>query len=165
MFFGQLNTPETYETFLQTPALLRALAWIREMPSDQAPGVYEIEGDRIFVNVHGYETLPREQCRFESHRKYIDIQYCLEGGELIDIEWASYLTPDGPFDHEKDLQFYQNQPQPEQQEGGTVLRMTPGDFAIFLPEDAHRPRVGDGRHPSVRKLVVKISRDLLPEGI
>jgi beta-galactosidase beta subunit len=39
--------------------------------------------------------------------------------------------------------------------------MTPGAFAIFLPDDAHQPKVHDGIHRSVRKLVVKVDANLL----
>jgi YhcH/YjgK/YiaL family protein len=155
MFFGHLQSPETYASLVRHEPLLRALAWIKNTPKDHPPGIYEIEGEDIFVNVHGYDTWPAEQCRFESHRKYIDIQYCIEGGEQIDLQWASRLEPDGEFDPSKDLQFYQHQA------GGTTLRMTPGDFAIFFPEDAHRPKVHDGENSSVRKLVVKINCALL----
>ena len=38
----------------------------------------------------------------------------------------------------------------------TVLRMNPERFAIFLPNELHRPQIFDGTHPDVRKLVVKI---------
>lgn len=155
MLFGHLHSPRTYEHLVHNESLLLALDWIKRMPPDQAFGIYQLRGDEIFVNVHGYETLSREQCRFESHRRYVDIQYCIDGGELIDHQWSTCLTPDGAFDTDKDLQFYQHQ------DAGTALRMTPGDFAIFFPEDAHRPKVADGKHPSVRKLVVKLGYDLM----
>lgn len=155
MFFGNLQSPETYETLIRSQPLLRALTWIKQMPEDYPPGIHEIQGEDLFVNIHGYDTCPVEQCRFESHRKYVDIQYCIEGGERIDLQWASRLDPDGDFDQPKDLQFY------HPQAGGTSLQMTPGDFAIFFPQDAHRPRVQDGTNLSVRKLVVKINLALL----
>lgn len=172
MFYGNLNSPDTYEAFLHNDAFQKALHWIRQMPADQAPGIYPIEGDEIFVNVHGYDTLPADQCRFESHRRYIDVQYCIAGGECIDIQWSSRLAPDGDFDAAKDLQFYfagsPTSPPGNREPGGkdekpgtTSLLMSPGDFAIFFPEDAHRPKVHDGHNSSVRKLVVKIDRKLV----
>ena len=43
-------------------------------------GKYAIDGERLFVIIQDYTTKPVEQCRWESHRKYIDIQYMLAGG-------------------------------------------------------------------------------------
>jgi YhcH/YjgK/YiaL family protein len=34
--------------------------------------------------------------------------------------------------------------------------MIPGTFAIFFPNELHRPKVFDGENPNVRKLVFKI---------
>ena len=155
MLFGNIHAPNTFEKLVSHDPILRSLQWIRKMPPGREPGIYEIQGEEIFVNVHGYDTLPRTECRFESHRQYVDVQYCIEGGEFIDWQLASRLEPDGEFDAAHDLQFYRHQ------EGMTSLHMTPGDFSIFFPEDAHRPKVRDGVNRSVRKLVVKVSCDLL----
>jgi YhcH/YjgK/YiaL family protein len=39
--------------------------------------------------------------------------------------------------------------------------MIRGTFAIFLPNELHRPKVADGEASDVRKLVVKIRSSLL----
>lgn len=182
MLLAHIDRPNTYKFLLRQPVFNEALDWIRNMKADHAPGIYQVRGELMFANVHGYETLPRTQCRYESHRDYIDLQYCIEGGEMIDWQLASNLVPDGPFDAEKDLQFYKDQPvfagcdalSSNQQTtvGGqrptthsekpvTAIHMTPGRFSIYFQEDAHRPKVNDGIHRSVRKLVVKIHNSLL----
>jgi biofilm protein TabA len=158
MIYGTIKDKRTYWPVARVPAVAQALAWIQAMPEDQAPGIYELDGKRIYVNVHGYDTLSREDCVFESHRIYADLQYCIAGGEVIDYAWRSELGPDhAPYDSEKDFLF--SAPSPRY----SSLIMKPGDFAIFLPVDAHRPKVNDGIHSAVRKLVVKIDVNLLGE--
>lgn len=155
MIYANLALADTYWSVAGHPVFSRALEWIRRMPADQPTGIVHLDSKRMYVNVHGYDTLPRLECVFESHRRYVDLQYCIAGGELIDYCRTDWLTPKGAYDAERDFQFYQAF------EPFSTLRMAPGDFAIFLPADGHRPKVQDGSHPAVRKLVVKIDTSLL----
>jgi YhcH/YjgK/YiaL family protein len=158
MIYGTLRDNNTYWPVARVPAIASALAWLQAMPKDQAPGVYELDGKKIYVNVHGYDTLARNECTFESHRVYADLQYCIEGGEVIDYAWRAELGTDrGPYDESKDVLFS------DPPAHFSSLVMKPGDFAIFLPADAHRPKVHDSINPAIRKLVVKIDVSLLGE--
>ena len=158
MIYGTIRDRQTYWPVSRIAAVARALEWIRAMSPCQEPGIYELDGKRLYVNVHGYQTLPREACVFESHRAYADLQYCIAGGEIIDYAWRSELGPErAPYDEGKDFLF--SEPPPRY----SSLIMKPCDFAIFLPSDAHRPRVNDGINADVRKLVVKIDINLLGE--
>ena len=56
---------------------------------------------------------------------------------------------------ERDLLFYTGV------ENESMLTMTPGSFAVFLPSDVHRPGVAIGAPTSVRKVVVKVRASLL----
>lgn len=154
MLYGNLNAPGTHRYLAAAPALQRALAWLRAMPAGQPEGIVELEGRRMYVNVHGYDTLPREQCVFESHRRYVDLQYCIRGGELIDYCRLDLLPGNRGYDAEKDFIFHEAPPH------FSTLQMEPGDFGVFFPEDAHRPKVRDGRNAAVHKLVVKIELSL-----
>jgi YhcH/YjgK/YiaL family protein len=156
MIFGKLHDKETYWLADRDPVLKRVFDWLKSMPETQPSGIIELEGRSLYVNVHGYETLPRDECVFESHRVYADLQYCISGGELIDYAWRGDLGPvRGAYDQERDFVF--NDPPPR----FSTLVMESGCFGIFLPSDAHRPRVYDGCHPNVKKLVVKIDLALL----
>jgi YhcH/YjgK/YiaL family protein len=152
MIYGHINAAETWQ-FLG-PAWKTAFKWLKTVTPATASGIVRIEGDLIYANIHGYPTLPFDQCRFESHRRYADLQYCISGGEIIDWQLTSALKPDGPFNDEKDLQFHL--PAPSQ----CSMRMTPGAFAIFFPSDAHAPKHADGIHPDIFKLVIKVSSEL-----
>ena len=155
MILGDINARETFDFLLRNTAWTTAFDWVRAQGDKAPPGIQQIQGDDIYVNVHGYATLPEQDCTFESHRKYFDLQYCIAGGELIDWQDARLLEPAGDYAEPKDLLFYRSAP------ALTKLHMTPGRFAIFGPIDAHRPKVSDGIHPSVSKLVVKVAARLL----
>ncbi len=155
MLHGHLSTPDAYAHLLANPAWRFAFDWLKKLPANPEPGIRELQGKDIYVNVHGYDTLPREQCRYESHRRYVDLQYCIRGGEMIDWQLASTLTPAGPFDESMDLQFY------EMGTSLTQIQMLPGSFAIFFSSDAHLPKRSDGLQSSVSKLVIKVAHRLV----
>ena len=52
----------------------------------------------------------------------------------------------GAFDVQKDIRFYDDVPQ-------TYYEVTPGQFTLLFPEDAHAPMVGEG---TIRKVIVKV---------
>jgi biofilm protein TabA len=140
----------------RNPVLTEAFNWIRSMPIQTLEGISELCGSEMYVNVHGYETLPVTECRWESHRHTVDLQYCIEGGEIIEYLPALSLEPAGDYDLSKDTQKWRGEERPV-----TRLRMLPRVYALFLPNELHRPKVSDGAHPGVRKLVVKIQGHLL----
>lgn len=123
-------------------------------------GITELRGSSLILNVHTYHTRPHTECRFESHRHTVDLQYMIAGGELI--EWAAdwQLAQDGPYDEQRDFQFHLG---PQDEANRTRLHLTTGLFAIFFPCDAHRPQIQDGKHDAVRKAVVKIDVALLKQ--
>lgn len=129
--------------------------WLRSCRK-VAPGTkVDFLGDQLFVRMLRPETVPREIMRWETHREYVDLQYIVGDGELI--EWApmSRLIPSGDYDPVKDVQFYADY------DPSLRLVMTPGLFVIFTSTDAHKPQVADGRNCFVHKAVVKIHRSLL----
>ena len=157
MIYGHISMPETHG-FLKQGEWRKVFLWLSGVSSATAPGIHEIQGDDIHANVQGYDTLPASQCRYESHERYVDVQYCISGGERIDCAAESDLMLDSDFDEEKDVQFFLP-PVP----GVPVvsLPMVPGSFAVFFPSDAHAPKRSDGKNSSVFKVIVKIDRKLV----
>jgi YhcH/YjgK/YiaL family protein len=51
--------------------------------AQKSDGRYSVDGDTLYYMVQHYTTKPVDQARFESHRKYIDIQVLLAGQELL----------------------------------------------------------------------------------
>ena len=65
----------------------KAFAFLRETDLAALPvGRTEIDGDEVFANVQSYTTMTPEECAFESHLKYFDLQYVAEGEECFGYE-------------------------------------------------------------------------------
>lgn len=112
------------------------------------PGIHELEGRDIFVNVMERDLKQKAEAKLEVHNAYIDIQVLVDG-EREAFGWsprAALARPQGPFDTEADIRFYDDEPQ-------TYYTLLPGQFTLLLPEDGHAPMVGEGR---VRKIIVKV---------
>lgn len=115
------------------------------------PGKYEIDGERVFAVVQGYDTKEAQADKFENHRKYIDIQYIVKGCEQIHVKEMSTLTVDFPFDEPHDYEFYKTP------ESYVTCELESGEFAVFWPGETHRPGVmtQKGAAP-LRKVIFKI---------
>lgn len=97
-----------------------------------------------------YNSKDRSECFFESHKKYIDVQFIVEGEEIIELENISNLEETLNYSDDMDLIKYADT------DGASSLVLRKGDVAIFYPEDAHMPglKVLDSR--KVIKTVVKV---------
>ncbi len=131
------------------PAFARAFAFLSTTDlSALAPGRHELDGDDLFVLIDHKAGRGEEGARLEVHRRYIDIQYTLDGQELIGwVPLARCVSPDGEFDLGTDVGFFADSP-------STWVSVPPGSFAIFFPHDAHAPLGGRG---ALKKAIVKIA--------
>ncbi len=114
---------------------------------------YDIDGENLYAQVSDYFTKNEENASYEAHRKHIDLQYIIEGKELIGL--ASLTNRKDilvPYDTTNDVEIMTVT-------GGKSLRATPANFFIFFPEDAHSPGLKDGESSHVRKIVVKVKID------
>lgn len=115
------------------------------------PGKYEIDGDRVFAVVQGYDTKEALADKFENHRKYIDIQYVVAESEQIHVKEMSGLAVDFPFDEAHDYEFYKTP------ESFVTCELEAGEFAIFWPGEAHRPGVMTEKgSAALRKVIFKV---------
>lgn len=103
----------------------------------------------VYAAVSEYETKNPEDAKYESHQKYIDLQYVISGKEIIGLTNESEIKVISPYDENKDIAFYDF-------EGGKMLSATPDSYFIFFPHDKHRPCIKTEGADNVRKLVVKI---------
>ncbi|XCP86630.1 YhcH/YjgK/YiaL family protein [Roseburia hominis] len=137
------------------PKFQTALTFLRETDfSKISEGKIEIDGENIFAEIQEYTTKPQEECRFESHRKYFDIQYMAEGEEYFGYIPVKELKEDTGYDEERDLEFYQ------MPEINGRIHLKKGDYAIVSPDDGHRPRCIGTAPCKVKKIVVKVKVDL-----
>jgi YhcH/YjgK/YiaL family protein len=98
-------------------------------------------------------TKNEEDVRFESHRKYIDIQHVIIGAEQMSITPLSGRKEElAPYDPAKDVEFMTVS-------STSSFEATPDKFFIFFPSDIHRPSVKIDENKNVRKVVVKVRID------
>lgn len=114
-------------------------------------GKYPIDGEKVFANVQEYTTKHEEEKNWESHEKYIDIQLIVGGQEQMGYAKVEDLEVREDFRPEKDLIFYHPTLK------GTNVKFYAGDYAIFFPEDGHRPGCALGECSKVKKVVVKVA--------
>ena len=116
------------------------------------PGKYELDGANLYVLVQAYDSIPLEQGKWECHRDYIDIQYIVEGIEQIGFGNINNMQVSTEYNAEKDIAFLTGE--------GDLVTLGEGSYAIFYPEDAHKPKLAPDNKPgAVKKLVVKIKVD------
>ena len=119
---------------------------------DFKEGRIDLDENNLYALFQAYETEPSSVRKYENHDRYIDIQYILEGQEIIRYTGASGLTVSEPYDEVKDIRFFGLAP-------GTDCLLNPGDFAVFFPQDAHAPKIAAGTPGPVKKVVIKILVD------
>jgi biofilm protein TabA len=148
------NLPRYASLFRRTGAE-GVFSWLRacrDLPPDTR---HEFAGNKLFATILRLESVKREAARWETHREYVDLQYIICGGEVIDWTPAAKLAAFGTYDGEKDVQFYTTAP------ADVALPMVEGLFVLFFPADAHRPMISNGSDRFIHKAVVKIHKSLL----
>ncbi len=106
--------------------------------------------DWLYINVQEYETKARNQCRFESHRKYVDIQYMINGIEAIDTADIDKLNIETEYDSDKDVMFWKN----KDSQMRSVI--TKGSYVVLYPQNAHMPCIAVDSPIKVKKAVAKV---------
>lgn len=159
MFVGHVNANEDLSVY--PAALRRAIQCLKEMPlPTHEPGRFELDGDKLILQVIDQNTAPRENQRPEVHRKYIDVQFLAAGGPE-QIGWYPDLG-DNEVEEElletRDIIFYKNNPKAKE----SRIVMTPGTYAVFFPWDVHIPAIEvNGESAPIRKIVLKVAMDSL----
>lgn len=132
---------DSLDNFLQYGKLAPA-AWekiskfLAGCTAETPAGRYELDGDRIYAMIQGYETHAANPEKLEIHKKYVDIQLLLAGGESIIFRPVDGLEVTVPYDEKKDIAFYRFN-----LEESVPVTLIPGKFAVFFPEEGHMPGV------------------------
>lgn len=144
MLFGQYND-----------IWKEVFAWIAANAKSLPDGEHEIRQRDVYANIHTVATMSEPEGVFEAHKKYIDLHYCITGGEIIKHSPIGALQEKTEYNAEKDYQLFLAGKQ------SSAYIMQPDSFAIFLPGELHMPKIQDGIHAEVKKVVVKIKASLL----
>jgi len=114
------------------------------------PGRVEIDGDRVFADVHEY-IIPADKVGvWEGHRLYMDLQFVVSGIERMRYTNVDLVTPNSPYNEERDSYTLEGDGDDKS------FTVTDGDFALFGPQDAHMPGLPVGQGGAVKKVVVKV---------
>ncbi len=145
MIFDTLQNIKNYKELGEVYTALTFLA--KTDFSKMAPGKYEIDGDRCFYSVQEYETDPDKKLS-EAHKKYIDIQYMIDGEEIMGIAPLQISKVLVEEKEEKDCWLYECDTLP--------IPLQTGYFAVLYPTDIHKPGVAKVGKSKCRKVVVKV---------
>jgi len=147
MIIDKLTNSHLYETL--SPRIKRAFDYLHQTDLKAIPdGKYEIDGNAIYAAVQSYSTKRIEQGKWEAHKRYIDIQYIIEGKEMIGYNHLNRLTLK-EYDPDRDVSFLSGD--------GNYLPLASGEFMLLYPEDAHMPCIAIDAPSVVKKVVVKIA--------
>lgn len=147
MIYAKNNDARTYRGI--HPNLDLALEHIT--PEFLASVGYEkvqLKGDDVYATRFTYETVPEEESFFEAHKKYLDIHIMVEGSEGVEIAPPEALTE---FDRVEANDFYAYRGR-----GDCKLVLSPGDFLVVFPGDAHRIKMRLDGPETVSKVVFKV---------
>lgn len=106
--------------------------------------------DKSFFIVQEYTTKNIENCRLESHKKYVDVQWIVKGKEKIAISALNDLIIEEQYDAETDVAFWKA-PNHMQE-----CVLCDGSYVILYPHDGHMPCIEVGGPQRVKKIVIKI---------
>ena len=154
MIFDQLKNAHLY--FPLGERITKALQYLANTDfTNVEPGTYEIDGENIFAIVQLYNTKPSSTTKWESHKKYIDIQYMVSGKEKIGFTDSKKVIVMKEYHPGNDISIYKGE--------GNFLTAVEGQFVIFFPTDIHMPQLALNIPHEVKKVVVKVRTDFVSD--
>ena len=148
MIVGKLKDLKRYKGI--HPNIDEAIDYVLNNDLKALPKGKTVVSENVYINRDTYVAKPLEDCFFENHEHYLDLQIVLEGKELFgytDISNPS-LKVTTPYNTEKDVTKY------SATEDTIYITLEEG-FALVFNEDIHlaKAKVND---ELVEKAVVKI---------
>jgi biofilm protein TabA len=145
-----VNALEFYKQYNASKAVWdKVFAFMKNQDlKNLAPGNYPIDDKNAYASITNNPSKTFEDAKWESHQKYIDLQYVIKGEEKIGVAPVSTATVIKPYNPAKDAANYTAD--------GTYYIAKPSQFFLFFPPDAHRPNIKVDGYDTVKKLVIKI---------
>ncbi len=148
MIYDTLQNASHYHTL--SPRFAAAFRFLASPESRKLdPGKHTVDGQEIFAIVQEYQTEPADGRFWETHQRYIDIQFMLSGTERMGYSPAERMKVIEPYDPIKDFTKLAGD--------GQFIEVPAGHFTIFFPHDAHMGGVSIAGPERVRKIVVKVA--------
>lgn len=112
-------------------------------------GWYELENG-VRASVQHYETAAPETIDYETHEKYFDIHYMVQGSEMIGAIHRNCVQEKTAYDADADMQYYHDP------KFASSILINTGDFVLLAPDYAHKPHCAVGKATVVDKIVIKV---------
>lgn len=150
MIYDDLTQAECYRHI--KPGIAKAFDYLRANDFSQIEnGKYELDGPGVYALVQRYQTRPLAVAVWESHRRYIDVQFVFRGEErfgYVPLSQAPAITQ--PYQEPTDVQLYAP--------GLLTVPLKAGQFAVFFPQDIHAPCLAENDVlTEIIKVVVKVA--------
>ncbi|MCG3670692.1 YhcH/YjgK/YiaL family protein [Aliarcobacter butzleri] len=107
--------------------------------------------ESCFVLEQAYVSKDKKDCFFESHKKYIDIQYIFYGTEIMEVENINNLETIQEYNESLDYAKH------AQSINSSSLLIRENELAIFYPSDAHMPCLKVDKNEKIIKAVFKVA--------
>lgn len=111
-------------------------------------GTHELDGKNIYAMISEYDTKPLTEGKWESHKKYYDVQFVATGEEKIGYVFKDKVKLLKDYDAETDFMLWKGE--------GDFLTVKAGDFLILGPDDIHMPSIQINGPSKVKKVVIKV---------
>lgn len=148
MIYDKLNNLAFYKSL--SSDIYEGLLFLNAITKDLENGVCVIN-PRVKAIVSEYITKEVNECGYEAHREYIDIQYLICGEEKICCLPLEYLKETKSYNEEQDAAFYKEASiQPQE------LLIGNSYFAVLFPQDGHMSQLCVKEPTAVKKVVVKV---------
>lgn len=108
----------------------------------------ELRGSDVYATRFTYKTVPEDESFFEAHKKYLDIHIMVDGSEGVEIAPPEELEE---FERVEANDFYAYRGL-----ANYKLTLSPGDFLVVFPGDAHRIKMCLNCPETVSKVVFKV---------
>ena len=148
MIYDHISNIERYKTL--NNAIYKALLFLSTTDQSLSTGRHVLS-DEIFVNFQDYQSLKVNPVGYETHKKYIDIQYAITGEEHIAVRQLSTLSITTPYNEERDVAFCEDDHKPY-----TDIKIGHGYFLILNSNDAHMPQLCETEPTPVKKAIAKV---------
>ena len=122
MIIDKTSNLELYKSLI--PHLDVILNFVRTAAEKPVGTYYPYPGGRIMIQEG--ETRALEGAEFESHKNFLDLQWILEGKEMMEYANIHDLTETVPYNAEKDIQFWQGK--------GSLMEVPAGGFSGRRPQ-------------------------------
>ena len=147
MIYDNLSNIDLYKGL--STDIYTGLLFLNQAKPDIENGTYLLN-PRVKVIVSEYETKKVNEYGYEAHKRFVDIQYVLNGEEKVSCLPIEKLKETKVYSEEIDAAFYVADNKPQEMVIGN------GYFAIYHPQDGHMPQLCVDEPQLVKKVVVKV---------